>query len=74
MAIESVREGVEGVIVDGDDVNGGGKVVIAAALASQNCYFETSFQDLFENGWAEVARGLRCKFLVLVKLRLLDGI
>lgn len=42
-----------------------------AALASQNRYFETSVQHLFENDWAEITRGLRLRVfcLALVKSR-----
>lgn len=39
LAFESAGEGIEGVLVDGDHVHGGGKIVIAA-LASQNCFLE----------------------------------
>lgn len=58
MAFEGVDEGLERVVVDGDDGYGGGKAV-RAGLASQDCDFKASVQDFFEDGWAEVTGGLR---------------
>lgn len=58
MTFESVDEGFERVVVDGDNGYGGGEGV-RAALASQDCDFKASVQDFFEDGWAEVTGGLR---------------
>lgn len=37
-----------------------------AALSSQDCDFEASLQNLFEDGWAEVACGLMLRNFFLV--------
>ena len=65
MAFEGIGEGLEGVVVDGDDGHGGGKAV-RAALSSQDCDFEASLQNLIEDGWAEVACGLILRVFFLV--------
>lgn len=58
LALQSGGEGVKGVIVDRDDSDGGGKAV-SAALASQDGHFEAGLEKMVEDGWAEVAGGLR---------------
>ena len=41
---------------------------MSAALASKDCDIEASVEELVENGWAEVTRGLRERLVsVLVK-------
>lgn len=58
LAFEGVGEGVKGLVVDWDSGDGGGEAM-SAALASKDCDFETSVEELVEDGWAEVASGLR---------------
>lgn len=58
MSSEGVGEGVEGVVVDWDDGDEGGKAM-SVVLASKDCDFEASVEELVEYGWAEVASSLR---------------
>ncbi len=58
LALKGVGERVKGLIVDGDGGDGGRKGM-TAALTSENCDFEASFEKLVEDGWAKVASGLR---------------
>ncbi len=58
LAFEGVGEGVEGVVVDWDGGDGGGKAM-SAAFASKDCDFEASVEELLKDGWAEIASGLR---------------
>lgn len=64
LTMEGVGEGVEGVVVDWDGGDGRGEVV-GAALASEDCNFEASDEELVEDSWAEIASGLH-KSLVSV--------
>lgn len=65
LAVESGGQGVEGVVVDGDGGDGRGKVV-SVVLAGQDGYFEAGAQEVVEDGWAEVAGGLRERVLSVV--------
>ena len=58
MACKGVGEGVEGIIVDWDGGDRGGEAM-SAALPSKDCDFEASLEELIEDGWPEVASGLR---------------
>ena len=58
MAFEGVGEGLDGVIVNGDGTDSGRKAV-SAIQASKNYDLEASFEELVEDGRAEVAGGLR---------------
>lgn len=60
LAFECVGERVEGVIVNWDGGDGGGKVM-RAALAGKYCDFEASMEELVEDCWAEIASRLREK-------------
>lgn len=55
---EGIGEGVEGVVVDWDDDDGGGKAM-SVVLASKDCDLKASVDELVEYGWTEVASGLR---------------
>ena len=57
MATESRDEGVEGVVVDGDDGDGGRETWVAA-VAGQDGDLEVGVEKLLENGGAEVAGSL----------------
>lgn len=60
LAFECVCERVEGVIVNRDGGDGGGKAM-RAAFASKYCDFEASMEELVEDGRAEIASRLREK-------------
>jgi hypothetical protein len=64
LASEGVGEGVQGVVVDWDGGDGGGEAM-SAALASEDCDLEASVEELVEDGWAEIASGLR-ESLILI--------
>ena len=45
-----------------------------AALASKDCDFEASVEELVEDGWAEVASGLRENLLSVIWKGVAEGI
>lgn len=67
LILKSVCEGVKGGVVDWDYGNGGGKGVGSAGLTGEDCDGEAGFKELVEDGWAEVACGLRVWLLVGLK-------
>ena len=66
LAFERVGEGFEGVVVDWDGGYGGWKAM-SAAVASKDCDLTTGVEVLLEDGWPEIACGLR-ESLILVFL------
>lgn len=57
LASEGVGERFQGVIVDWDDGDGGGKAM-GAAVARQDGDGETIIEKLLEDGWTKIASGL----------------
>ena len=57
LTLESLGEGVKGVVVDGFHGDGGRKGV-GAVLTSEDGDVEAGINELLENGRAEVASGL----------------
>lgn len=57
MAFQGVGEGVQGVVVDWDGVDGG-REAMSAAFASKDSDLEASIEELIEDGWAQIPSGL----------------